>query len=358
MKRFSPLLLYILILSIVGLLFMSSSSLFEASKDIGDPYFFIKKQSLWLLVGLVILFITSKINLEIVKRNSFRLYVLGIIFLILVFIPKIGVEVYGARRQISFPFFNFQPSEFFKFISVIFFSYLFTLKDKKNFRNLFLYLLPPLLLIVLEPNLSTAILIGAIVFSIYFLSGASFKNILIPSLFFILASLLLIIVSPYRFNRLKTLLNQQENQNLSYHSQQIVLTLASGGITGKGFANSDHKYKFLPKISTDSILAIIGEEIGFIGLILITYIFLILISRLFRLAQAATQEYEKLLVFGIASWIAFQGIINFAAIVGLIPLTGIPFPFIAYGGSSLISLFAAMGLAINIEKKYFVILKR
>jgi len=335
---------------------MSSSSLFEASKDIGDPYFFIKKQSLWLLIGLIVLFITSKINLNLVKENSFRLYLLGIIFLILVFIPGLGVEAYGAKRQISFSFFNFQPSEFFKMVSVIFFSYLFNLEDKKNFNSLLLYLLPPLLLVVLEPNLSTAILIGAIVFCIYFLSGASIKDILIPSLFFILTSVILVLVSPYRLDRLKTLLNQQENQNLSYHSQQMVLTLASGGITGKGFANSDHKYKFLPKISTDSILAIIGEEMGFIGLILITYLFLILISRLFRLAQVAAHDYEKLLVFGIESWIAFQGIINFAAIVGLIPLTGIPFPFIAYGGSSLINLFAAMGLAINIEKKYSTLL--
>ncbi|HWS48789.1 MAG TPA: FtsW/RodA/SpoVE family cell cycle protein [Candidatus Methanoperedens sp.] len=350
--KISPLLIYSSLLSFIGLLFISSSSLFEAEKTLGDPYFFLKKQLVWLGIGFICMFITSKIKLDFFINNSFRFYSIAIILLILVLIPGIGMKILGARRQIDLGFFNFQPSELFKLASVIFFSFLFSLPEKRNLKNLAIYLGLPLLLIILEPNLSTTIMIASIVISIYYLSGAEILSLFSAGFIITLFSLLLIFISPYRLNRVKTLLNQQSNQNLTYHSEQMILTLASGGLSGKGFANSDHKYKFLPKISTDSILAIVGEETGFIGLTLITYLFLLLISRLIRISQLVSTLYERLLLGGIACWIAYQGLINFAAIVALIPLTGIPFPFIAYGGSSIITLFCALGLAINIEKKY------
>jgi len=350
--KISPLLIYSSLLSFIGLLFISSSSLFEAEKTIGDPYFFLKKQLIWLLLGFICLLITSKIKLNIVINNSFRLYFFSTILLLLVLIPGIGLKILGARRQIDLGFFNFQPSELFKFTSVIFFSYLFSLTEKRNLKNLALYLGLPLVLIILEPNLSTTVMIAAIVISIYYLSGAEIISLFSAGFIVTLFSFILILVSPYRLARVKTLFNQQSDKNQNYHSEQMLLSLASGGWSGKGFANSNYKYKFLPKISTDSILAIVGEETGFVGLTLITYLFLLLISRLIRIAQVATDLYERLLLGGIACWIAYQGLINFAAIVALIPLTGIPFPFIAYGGSSLISLFCALGLAINIENKY------
>lgn len=350
--KFSQTFLYTLILSAVGLLFISSASLFEAEKTLGDPYFFLKKQLLWLALGLICLFISSRIKIDFIKNNCFRFYLLCLVFLVIVLIPGIGIKVLGARRQIDLAFFNFQPSELFKLAAVIFFSYLFSLPEKRNLKNLAVYLLLPLVLIVAEPNLSTTVMIATIVICIYYLSGAEITSLFSVASIVLLTSLLLILLSPYRLARLKTLLNQQNDNNLNYHSEQLILSLASGGFNGKGFANSDQKYKFLPKISTDSILAIIGEETGFIGLSLITYLFLLLISRLIKISQIATDIFEKLLVSGIASWIAIQGLINFAAIVALIPLTGIPFPFVAYGGSSLISLFIAIGLVLNIEKKY------
>jgi len=350
--KISPLVIYASLLSFIGLLFISSSSLFEAEKTLGDPLFFLKKQLIWIVLGFICLFITSKIKLDFFVNNSFRLYLLSLLPLIAVLIPGIGTKILGARRWIDFGFINFQPSEFFKFSSIIFFSYLFSLPEKRNLKNLALYLGIPLILIVLEPNLSTAVMIAAIVISIYYLSGAEITSLFSAGLIITIFSFILVIISPYRLARVKTLLNQQTDQNLNYHSQQLILSLGSGGLTGKGFANSDNKYKFLPKISTDSILAIIGEETGFIGLALISYLFLLLISRLIRISQITNQNFEKLLLGGIACWIAYQGLINFAAIVALIPLTGIPFPFIAYGGSSLITIFCALGLAINVEKRH------
>ncbi len=350
--KISLTIVYASILSFIGLLFIASASLFEAQNTTGDQYFYLKKQIIWLIIGFISLFIVSKIKIDFFINNSFRFYLFSLITLVLVLIPGIGTKALGARRWIDFGLINFQPSELFKFTGTIFFSYLFSLPEKRNLKNLALYLGIPLLLIVVEPNLSTTVMVAAIMFSIYYLSGAEITSLFSAASVITIASLLLIFISPYRLARVKTLLNQQSDQNLNYHSEQIILSLASGGWSGKGFANSDQKYNFLPKISTDSILAIIGEEIGFVGLLLITYVFLLLISRIIHISQVSPILFEKLLLSGIACWIAYQGLINFAAIVSLIPLTGIPFPFIAYGGSSLITIFAALGLVINIEKKY------
>ncbi|MPM87764.1 putative peptidoglycan glycosyltransferase FtsW [bioreactor metagenome] len=220
-----------------------------------------------------------------------------------------------------------------------------------------IYLGIPFILIIIEPNLSTAILISAISISLYYLGGGQIKSLFLFCGFLILVSLILVLTSPYRSARLKTMLDPQQNQNTaSYHSNQITLTLASGGFFGKGFANSDQKYSFLPKISTDSILAVIGEEAGFIGLFSIIIIYISLISYLFKLANIVPDNFQSLIVSGTALWIAYQALINISAIAGIIPLTGVPLPFISYGGSSLTTLAAAVGLIHNIEKNNLTLL--
>ncbi|MDD3999233.1 MAG: FtsW/RodA/SpoVE family cell cycle protein, partial [Candidatus Shapirobacteria bacterium] len=196
--RVSPLLTYSSSLSIIGLLFISSSSLFEAENTIGDPYFFLKKQIIWLFIGFISLFIASRINLDTVVNNSFRFYLLSIILLILVLIPGIGFKSLGARRQIDLGFINFQPSELFKLASIIFFPYLFSLIEKRNLGNLALYLGIPFILIILEPNLSTAAMVAAIVITIYYLSGAEIISLFFAGTTVVILSLAMIAISPYR----------------------------------------------------------------------------------------------------------------------------------------------------------------
>jgi len=355
-KPGSPLLFYISSLVIIGLLFISVSSLFEAQASQGDPFFFLRKQALWVGIGFLLFLISSVLNLEFFRKYSFYFYLFSIILLIAVLIPGLGVKVLGARRWFDLGPINIQPSEIFKLISVIFFSALFADPKQSTFKNLFLFLIPAFTLIVFEPNLSTAILIGAIVFSIYYLSGGPNFPLFLTFLIFFVLGIGLVIFSPYRLARFKTLLNQEENPNQNYHRQQIIISLASGGWSGKGIANSDQKYKFLPKISTDSILAIVGEETGFIGLSGLIFLFISLIVYLFKLAKIVIKPFEKLLVSGFACWLSYQALINFSAIVSLIPLTGIPFPFISYGGSSLLTLFIAAGLVRNIEKRHLSLL--
>jgi cell division protein FtsW len=189
----------------------------------------------------------------------------------------------------------------------------------------------------------------------FYLSGAKTLPILLTCLSFTGLAFVLVITSPYRLSRLQTLLNPEDSQN-SYHSNQIILSLSSGGLFGKGFANSDQKYRFLPKISTDSILAIIGEEMGFLGTFTIIAIYVFLITHLIKASSLIKDQFSSLIISGTACWIAFQTLINIAAIANIIPLTGVPLPFVSYGGSSLTTLMIAMGLTYNIENKHGLLL--
>jgi cell division protein FtsW len=347
----SPLLFLVFSLIFIGLIFISISSLGEATSTIGDKFFFIKKQIFWLILGTISLFITSKINITFIKKISPIFYAISILCLILVLFPALSNQALGARRWLNLGFTSIQPSEMLKLCSIVYFSYLFSKPKSRNIKNLIFFLGIPFILIIIEPNLSTAILISAIVSSTYYLSGGDVVPLFGIFGLILVISIPLIFLSPYRSARLKTFLDPDQNQNTSsYHSNQIILSLSSGGLTGKGFANSDQKYKFLPKISTDSILAVIGEETGFIGVFAVLLIYLSLINYLFKFSQTIEDPFQSLLVSSTACWIAYQSLINLSAISALIPLTGVPLPFVSYGGSSLLTLLIAIGLVRNVEK--------
>jgi cell division protein FtsW len=340
----------VIILVIIGIIFISISSLSEASATAGNKFFFIQKQLLWLVLGTIAFYVFSKINLRFLEKYSKIFYFISLTLLAAVLIPTLGSRALGARRWLDLGTFGIQPSELLKLTSILFFASIFSDPKTRNLKVLLTYLTPAIVMIVLQPNLSTAILIIAIIISIYYLSGGQLKSLFTLCLLIVICSLGLVITSPYRFARLKTLIKPQNN-SASYHSNQIILSLASGGWLGKGFANSDQKYKFLPKVSTDSILAVIGEETGFIGITFILFLYFFLINSIFKLSQSLDHNFEFLVICGIGCWITYQSLLNSSAIVALIPLTGIPLPFISYGGSSLVSLLAAMGIIRNLERK-------
>jgi len=329
------------LLTFIGTIFISTASLFEAQTSFDNQYFFFQKQLIWLIVGIFVLFLTSNINIKLFKNISIYLYLISIIALVLVYFPQFGHKVFGAKRWLDIGPIRFQPTEVFKISSLLFFSNLFSTKQKINLKNLAFYALAPLVLILLEPDLSSAFLVSSIIFSIYFFSQSDSKHTLIILSLALIALVISIVSSPYRLARFK------EN----YHSQQLTISLASGGLFGKGIGNSVQKYSFVPQISTDSILAIIGEEVGFVGIILLLFLFYILIKTIFNISQITSDEFQRLLATGLASWIFFQSAINISVVSGLIPLTGISLPFISYGGSSLLSLMAAIGMVENINKQ-------
>ena len=332
----------------IGIIFIAISSLSEASITTGDKFFFIKKQIVWLSIGFTAFFIGTKIKLKWIESKISLFYYGAIFLLLIVLIPKIGNQALGARRWLDIGIIGIQPSEIYKMASIFFFSYLFSQENKRTVKNLLIYLIPGLFLILLEPNFSTIVLVTATVFTIFYLSGGEILPIFTLTLGAIIVSFLLVLISPYRAARLKTLLNPSQSTTTAYHTNQMLLALASGGLTGKGFANSDQKYRYLPKISTDSILAVIGEETGFVGISIVAILFTLLITQIFAASRYAPDVFSTLFAQGLAVLIAFQSLINISATCALIPLTGVPLPLISYGGSSLVTLLFGLGLVQNL----------
>lgn len=334
------LLFFIFSLVIFGLLFISASSAVEASHTLGDKLYFIKKQLIWSGLGITVFFAAALFNIRRTPGFGLTLYIISLILLTLLFVPELADTALGARRWLNLGFIGVQPSEITKLAVIIYFSSLFTVDRYKNIRTLLQYLIPPVALIILEPNLSTAILISVTVISLYYLGGGEILSLFWLSLAGLVVGTLLIFISPYRRARL--------DPN-SYHSRQMIMAVSSGQLFGKGFANSDQKYRYLPKISTDSILAVIAEETGFIGILVVIGLYLGLLSTIVAIGYQSQHPFQYLFCQGVALWIGFQALINMSAVASLIPLTGVPLPLISYGGSSLIILMAALGLVYSVN---------
>lgn len=353
MKRLDLIFIFVVaLLTGFGLLMIYDASSFVAFRDFGDKYHYIKEQALWTLLGFSLLYFFSRFNYKNFHTLALPLILITIAFLILVFIPGIGVYLMGARRWVNLGFTVIQPSEFAKLSFAIYLAAWLSSKEKGRFTAFLLLLGLIFLLIILQPDMGTAmiILIEAIV--VYFLSGASIFHILysIPPL--ALMGYLLIKTSPYRAQRLASFLNiNQPVESYSYHVKQILIALGSGGLLGVGIGNSLQKYAYLPENTTDSIFAIVGEEIGFLGSVIVIFLFLFLIWRGFGIALGARDNFGRLLAGGISTYFAIQVIINLSAQTALIPLTGVPLPFISYGGSAQIINMTSIGILLNISKQ-------
>lgn len=346
------------IIIIFGLIALSSASTVVSYQKFHDSYYFLKHQILFgLIPGLILLFLALKINYNEWKKFSLPLLIISILFLIAVFIPNIGTGYGKAKSWINLAGFSFQPTELIKLVLILFLATWFEKKEKeiKKFSQTilpFLFLLGIIcFLIILQPDIGTMSIIIFVALAILFTAGVKFWHFLLIILSGLGLLGLLIKIAPYRLARLIVFLNPElDPLGIGYHINQAFLAIGSGGIFGLGLGHSQQKFQYLPEVIGDSIFAIIAEELGFIisaGLIIL---FLILIFRGFKIAQNAPNEFAKFTAVGIVSWFGFQIFINAAAMVGLVPITGIPLPFISYGGTSLAISSAAAGILINISK--------
>jgi cell division protein FtsW len=206
-------------------------------------------------------------------------------------------------------------------------------------------------LIILQPNMSTAVMVFALGTVVYFVSGASLKPLFAVIPVALLAVFIFIVSSPYRMERLKVLISGSDESESSYHSKQALVALGSGGFWGVGFGQSKQKYQYLPEVASDSIFAIIGEEFGFVGTVTVIIAYSFLIYKGFKIAGRSNDLLGKLLASGISSWFGIQFLINIASMTKLIPLTGVPIPLISYGGSSMLFGMIGLGILGNIQKK-------
>ena len=340
----------VMLLTAFGVLMVYDASVVEAFRDFSDKFYFARLQGFWALLGFASLVLASRLPLGLIKKLALPFFAVSILLLIAVLLPGVGQEVQGARRWLTLGPLTIQPSELVKLSFVL---YLATWLEKRQQFSHFIVLSGVILALVMaQPDLGTSIVVIATGLTMYFLSGAKLSSLITLSLLGLISGLGLIFASPYRKQRLLTFFNPTSDPlGASYHIRQILIALGSGGVLGVGIGRSRQKYEYLPEATTDSIFAVIAEEVGFIGSAVVVLLFLLLIYRGFTLAKNAPNPFSQLLAGGITSWIGIQALLNLAAMVALVPLTGVPLPFISYGGSSLVTLLTGVGLLLNVSRQ-------
>lgn len=376
-KRFDKsLFLLIIILLVFGLIMIYDATVILSQQIYGNAYRFVVQQMAWLIVGLIGYYIFYKLDIETIKKLSKYFFYVTLVFLFIlglfgvlpcstnfIFSPCIN----GANRWFylnppplpAIPvlgILGFQPSEFTKLTLILYLATQLELavKLKENVFKRFLLITGSIvMLIMLQPNMSTATLIFAIGAVMYFASGEALKPFLLAIPPIGVVGVLAMLFSPHSRQRVLTLFGTSDDATLStgYHIKQILIALGSGGLFGVGFGQSRQKFQYLPEVFADSIFAIIGEELGFFGTTLLITLFLMLIYKGYSIAKNTSDIYSKLLSVGITTWIGFQFLINVGAMTRLIPLTGVPLPLISYGGSSLVFVLIGLGILSNVASK-------
>lgn len=345
-------------LALFGILMVYSASYYTAQTTLGDRFYYVKKQAIGVAIGAVCMFVCSKVDCRKLndKKVAITAVVLSFVFLLLVFVPSLGVENYGATRWIGIGGITVQPSEFAKYGFVLFSAWYASNHIGK--MRTFLGILPILLvgggiclLIMLEPNMSVTVCVGLVMLAMIFLGGANGK------IFFLLGGValclipILILAEPYRLLRLSAFLDPWASpKEEGYQLIQSLYALGGGGWFGTGLFHSRQKYRFLPFAESDFILAIIGEEFGFVGIVVLFSVCGVLIYRGIKTAGRAENFYSYLLAVGITLVYGVQTVVNALVVSGAIPPTGLPLPLISHGNTSIIVSMGSMGLLYAVGK--------
>jgi len=350
-------LISVLLLIGIGLIAVFSASSILAEERYGDHYYYLKRQGVFCLFGLFLMILVKNVNYLLYKRLVYFFLGLSLLLLILLFVPGFGVKVAGAQRWLGFGFISIQPSEAVKLSLAIFVAYSMS-KHVENMGTLFRGLLPHLLvasifmiLILLQPDLGTAVIIGMWMLILLFIGGVHvgqlfvLLGLLTPIVFYLISH------TAYRLQRWWAFLNPWEDpQGFGFQIIHSFLAFGSGGFSGVGLGNSKQKLFYLPEPHTDFILSIIAEEIGFIGVSALLILFAFVIIRGIKIALDAPELFGTYLALGISCMLAVQVIVNMGVVMALLPTKGLTLPFISYGGSSLVVNLVGMGILMNISK--------
>jgi len=346
----------VLLLLGIGLVMVYSSSSVIALKRFGDSYFFIRKQALFSLIGIALMVIYSITPYQYLRKLSLLVLILGLISLLMVWMPGMGVEIRGSSRWIRILNLPFQPSEFAKLALILFLAHSLA-KNHQNIKTFTMGFLPHFIitlffifLILKEPDLGTSLNILVISLIMMFVAGARVRYLLGVFLLAIPLMAFLIMSEQYRIRRVLTFLNPWEDPlGRGFHIIHSFLAMGSGGWCGVGLGDGRQKLFYLPEPHTDFILSVIGEEFGLVGVVIIIGLFLILIVKGISIALRAPDLFGSYLSLGITLLIGLQAFIHAGVVMGLMPTKGLTLPFISYGGSSLISSLVSMGILLNIS---------
>ncbi|MCA9371311.1 putative lipid II flippase FtsW [Candidatus Woesebacteria bacterium] len=341
-----------LLLSLVGLLFVFEASSVNALQNFDNSFYFLNLQVRWFVIGFAVLLAFAFFDYKKLYYVAFPFFGIVLVLLVAVLIPSIGQKIGGARRWIDLGFFALQPSEFAKLAIIMYLSSWFLHKEKSRFLPFISLVGILMFLILLQPDMGTAIIVFGLCVIMYFFSGENILYLLVLLPTAVAGFIGLIIAAPYRMQRITAFLDPSKDpQGVGYHINQILISLSNGGFLGEGFGASRQKYLFLPEAHTDSIFAIVGEEFGFVGGVLLIFLYGFLLYNLYAIYQKTSDRFGKLLIGAIFVFFGLQILTNLGGMVSLLPLTGVPLPFISYGGSHMLVSCILIGIAMNIARK-------
>jgi len=356
-----------ILLGIVGLLvsygfiILASASTHFSVKNFDTPYYSLLHQlKFGLIPGLLLLYFLSKFSLDILKKIIPFLLLGSLLLMMLVFVPGIGVKSGSAARWISLGGLSFQPSELLKLTLILYIASWLegrknkTVSPKDGKESLFAFFFILLLISILLLSQSDIGTLGTIILTVilmYFFSGNPLWHIGLTVTLGIVVLLLFIGISPYRRERVMVFLNPEaDSLGAGYQTNQALIAIGSGGLLGVGAGMSEQKLSRLPHPDSDSIFAILAEETGFVGAVVLLLLFALFLWRGYEIGIKSTDTFSRLTALGITSWILIQTFVNIGAMIKFLPITGIPLPFISYGGSAMLVELAAIGILLNISK--------
>ncbi len=359
MKHFDRLLFFIvIIIGIFGIVMIYSASAIWAEYKFQDSFKFVKSQSLFFLLGIIMCLIVSRIPPDFWKKYANKIVLACFILLVLVLIPGIGTVRNGSRSWFGIGGLGVQPSEFAK-IGLIIFVSKYLSQNQKELRDIKKGVLPILLvigvfflLIMLEPDFGTAMVIVLTLVSLIFISGVKVSFFVKIGIVGLMGIVALIIVAPYRMARIVSFLNPWSDPlGSGFQIIQSLYAIGPGGLLGQGFLNSHQKHFYLPEPQTDFIFSIISEEFGFLGVLIVVSFFFFLFYRSVKISLKSNDLFSKFLAFGLSIGILIQATLNLCVVIGLIPVTGVTLPFFSYGGSSLLVTMISIGMILSISRK-------
>lgn len=348
----------VIIICIFGIIMIYSASSIWAEFKYQDAFKYVKQQSLFFIVGIFIMLLVSKIDLNFLKKKANLILGICFLLLVLVLIPGIGTIRNGSRSWFGIGGLGVQPSEFAKLGLIIFVSK-YLVNNQKNMEDvkkgalpIFLVIGAFFLLIMLEPDFGTAMVIALTLIALIFISGLKISFFVKLGVLGLAGIVALILAAPYRMARIVSFLNPWSDPlGSGYQIIQSLYAIGPGGLLGQGFLNSRQKHFYLPEPQTDFIFSIISEEFGFFGVLIVCGFFFFIFYRMLRIALRSNDLFQKYLAFGLAFGILIQAVLNLAVVVGLIPVTGVTLPFFSYGGSSLLISMISVGLVLNVSRR-------
>ncbi len=350
--------LTVLALTSVGIVMVYSASSVASQAQFHDSAWFLKRQLMYAVVGLVSMSIAWRLHFEKLRRVTLPLLAVTCVTLALVLIPHVGRVAGGARRWLSLggPL-NFQPAELAKLALILYLANFLANRGERT-REFGAGVVPPLLVlgalalpILKQPDLGSVLILVMITFVMLFVGGARIVHLMMIATAAVPAVLVVIARAGYRSQRLLAFLDPwRDPRGSGFHIIQSLLALGSGGVLGLGLGHSKQKFFYLPERHTDFIFAIIGEELGLVGTATVVLLFVLLAIWGYRLASRAPDRYSALLVSGLTTMLVGQAVLNIGVVSGSLPITGVPLPFISFGGSSLVLSYIAVGILLNISQ--------